>query len=431
MSRENIMLTVRRVLFLVLLACAGNASADTYVFPHLLEQNNSQNQQAGTSESVLHFTLPVAESCAPVNTTADIQVWWYNADGTPAQSATSTDLCAPCSFTMGASAPSLEVDLNDIVGSKGGYPTAGNGFDTYVVTEVQLFMPEVDDEVIVSLETKSWSDAMTLPSTSLMKVRPLQDRVVVNATCRSFIFDHLVETAGTVATGSNYDSQIFAVYTDPSPTAPDVNLDVYLFDATTGAQLQDPVGGAICNPCSFPLGTGVSAASPKLTLRLDDLLTSGGTSPFPGSQLHVLAVVNATGGDPNQVSMSSSVTTARSGPSDLSVDLAAADEIAAATATAAEEILQRRLRLGNRPNPFNPRTTLSYTLAREDRVEIRIVDSRGRVVRSFRDEHAAAGDHELVWDGRDDAGRELPSGVYIAHLKTSDQSSSHKMALLR
>lgn len=425
------MLTVRRVLSFVLLLFAGDASADTYVFPHLLEQSNSQNQQAGTSESILHFTLPVAESCAPVSTTADINIWWYNADGTPAQSATSTDLCAPCTFPMGAGAPSLEVDLNDIVSSNGGYPTGDNGFDSYIVTEVQLFMPEVDDEVIVSLETKTWSDAMTLPSTSLMKVRPLQDRVVVQATCRSFIFDHLVETAGTVDTGSNYDSQIFAAYTDPSPTAPDVNLDVYLFDASTGAQLQDPVGANICSPCSFPLGTGASAASPKLTLRLDDLLTNDGANPFPGAELHVLAVVNATGGDPNQVSMSSAVTTARSGPADLSVDLAAAEEIAAATVTAAGEILQRRLGLGNRPNPFNPRTTLSYALERDGKVEIRIVDSRGRVVRTFRSEQAAAGDHELIWDGRDDAGRELPSGVYIAQLKTQGGSSSHKMALLR
>ncbi len=74
-----------------------------------------------------------------------------------------------------------------------------------------------------------------------------------------------------------------------------------------------------------------------------------------------------------------------------------------------------------RPNPLNPRTTVLYELARDARVELVVVDLRGRRVCGLVSGHMPAGRHEVDWDGRDDAGRLMASGVYLVRM-TSDDS---------
>ncbi len=64
------------------------------------------------------------------------------------------------------------------------------------------------------------------------------------------------------------------------------------------------------------------------------------------------------------------------------------------------------------PNPLNPATTISFAVAREARVQVRLFDARGRLVRTAFDGAVAAGEHAVAWDGRDDQGRRAPSGVY-------------------
>ncbi len=86
----------------------------------------------------------------------------------------------------------------------------------------------------------------------------------------------------------------------------------------------------------------------------------------------------------------------------------------------------------NRPNPFNPRTTIVFTLPATAAVDLRVFDLAGRVVRTI-----AAGDvygpgrHELVWDGTDAAGRDAASGVYLCRLVTDGKTRIRRMALVR
>ncbi|MBM4129789.1 hypothetical protein FJ250_02010 [bacterium] len=83
------------------------------------------------------------------------------------------------------------------------------------------------------------------------------------------------------------------------------------------------------------------------------------------------------------------------------------------------------------PNPFNPRTTIRFAVPapQQARLDIHAVD--GRLVRRLLDGRVAAGAHEVTWDGRDDAGREVASGVYFHRLSSGGEARTGKMILAR
>jgi len=85
----------------------------------------------------------------------------------------------------------------------------------------------------------------------------------------------------------------------------------------------------------------------------------------------------------------------------------------------------------NRPNPFNPRTELAYSVAAAGPVRLRILDPRGRAVRTLVDGPRAAGAHTVIWDGADDKGRPMPSGVYLVQLVADSQQRRGKITLVR
>lgn len=85
----------------------------------------------------------------------------------------------------------------------------------------------------------------------------------------------------------------------------------------------------------------------------------------------------------------------------------------------------------NRPNPFNPRTTIRYDLPRAGAVRLAVFDLAGRLVRTLVNESRPQGSHEAVWDGRDVAGREVSSGVYVARLEFGGRVDTVRMELVR
>ncbi len=88
--------------------------------------------------------------------------------------------------------------------------------------------------------------------------------------------------------------------------------------------------------------------------------------------------------------------------------------------------------LSSYPNPFNPRTVLRFHPLESGRGSLAIFDTRGRRLRLLASGILAAGEQEWIWDGRDDAGRELPSGTYFARLKIAGEHSRlSKLILLR
>ncbi len=83
------------------------------------------------------------------------------------------------------------------------------------------------------------------------------------------------------------------------------------------------------------------------------------------------------------------------------------------------------------PNPFNPRTTVVFHLAREEWLAVDVLDLRGRRVRRLAARRFAAGRHELPWDGQDEGGRSLPSGIYACRLAGARGQTTLKMTLVR
>lgn len=85
----------------------------------------------------------------------------------------------------------------------------------------------------------------------------------------------------------------------------------------------------------------------------------------------------------------------------------------------------------NRPNPFNPSTSIEYTVAREGQVRIDVFDMAGHRVRTLVDEAHAAGAYTAQWDGLDDQGSPAASGTYFCRMTSAGEVTSRKMTLVK
>jgi hypothetical protein len=83
------------------------------------------------------------------------------------------------------------------------------------------------------------------------------------------------------------------------------------------------------------------------------------------------------------------------------------------------------------PNPFNPNTTIRYSLEKGDFTELTVYDVAGRRIRSLESGFAPAGYHEVSWNGLDDNGRPAASGVYFYRISSGDFKETRKMVLLK
>jgi hypothetical protein len=102
----------------------------------------------------------------------------------------------------------------------------------------------------------------------------------------------------------------------------------------------------------------------------------------------------------------------------------------------AEEKLPAQFSLSfNYPNPFNPTTKIKYTVgtsqARSAVVSLRIYNVLGQLVRTLVDEPKHPGSYEVRWDGRDEDGNEVASGIYFYKLQAGDFSQTRKMVLVK
>jgi hypothetical protein len=85
----------------------------------------------------------------------------------------------------------------------------------------------------------------------------------------------------------------------------------------------------------------------------------------------------------------------------------------------------------NFPNPFNPATKISFVLPAKARAQVLIYDVQGRLLRKLLDEEASPGFREVLWDGRNERGGQVASGVYFYELRTGKNSLTRKMVLLK
>ncbi|HOX26016.1 MAG TPA: S8 family serine peptidase [Candidatus Krumholzibacteria bacterium] len=231
------------------------------------------------------------------------------------------------------------------------------------------------------------------------------------------------QSTGTIAAPADGDSVIavgavdlsgnIAYFSSPGPTAdgrikPDVSaLGVNNHVVLPGSLSE--YGNASGTSFSCPLAAGVGALV---------LCAHPGTSPFRLREA-LRSTADHAGAPDNDYGWG--ILDALAAVQYLDVTAAPAGPVAAAPIALAPAW----------PNPFNPLTRLAFSVARPLAVDLEVLDVRGRCVRRLQSGVLAIGRHSATWDGRDQAGREMPSGVYLARLSGGGTSRQVKLVLVR
>ncbi|MFC1508699.1 FlgD immunoglobulin-like domain containing protein [Candidatus Omnitrophota bacterium] len=87
--------------------------------------------------------------------------------------------------------------------------------------------------------------------------------------------------------------------------------------------------------------------------------------------------------------------------------------------------------LENYPNPFNPETSITYTLAKEGRTKLEVFNFIGQKIRTLVDTSQTPGMHRIIWDGKNDSGQQVSSGLYIYRLISGSFVESKQMIMLK
>ena len=88
----------------------------------------------------------------------------------------------------------------------------------------------------------------------------------------------------------------------------------------------------------------------------------------------------------------------------------------------------------NYPNPFNPVTRIQYSVYSRQtaaHTTVRIYNIQGQLVRTLVDQPKQAGSYQVVWDGKNQSGKDVGSGIYFCKLKVGDNSQTKKMVLIK
>ncbi len=360
----------------------------------IYENNNINGQQWVWQPSVLAFATPVSRGAPPdpYGGWTDVttgEPFYANCDGLR------TPLFSPGSGYWGAVAlmpgASSDVDLrlHEVA------PDAKTGFDNV-------------------LTYSNWGVGEC-------------DYVVVNFNRTAFrrLDAGIVEFAG----GEGYSAEaVTAPYLGSAPvTTGPVTLgpshimqlgEVYLGVGTFNVRLENLAG---------TVDWGLTAHDQSLVYDSKFGSIPGGSSFLngPGSNEWVTINITAPGFYAVGVWKSSAADLAKSGTYRLSI-LQPATDVASSpnlpSVTALSDV---------HPNPFNPRTTVSFDLAREGSARVAVYDAAGRLVRTLVSETRPAGRYEITWDGHDDAGQQVASGVYIVRLEAANASDQRKITLVK
>jgi len=85
----------------------------------------------------------------------------------------------------------------------------------------------------------------------------------------------------------------------------------------------------------------------------------------------------------------------------------------------------------NYPNPFNPTTTINYSLKENSKISLNIYNIKGQKVKQLVSDYLSVGQHSVVWNGKDDNGKSVSSGIYFYKLKTGNYEETKRMVLIK
>ncbi len=85
----------------------------------------------------------------------------------------------------------------------------------------------------------------------------------------------------------------------------------------------------------------------------------------------------------------------------------------------------------NHPNPFNPTTEIGFAIPRSTHVKLEVLNILGQSIRTLLDEHKAAGNYQVNWDGRDNKNQSVASGIYLYRISAAEYTETRKMILMK
>jgi hypothetical protein len=408
----------------LMLLMVAPAAARTFIIAHA-PMRSGTTTSADNFDATIQFVYGTGldYGMGLSSSSVDVEIYLFNEDGTPLRaSGAVSDLCNPCTFPLSSSTPTETVRLDDLIIAGGGFPS--NFIAPFAIVETSSGDGgDPDDVAIQSFVTNSHTGPLDLSFFAM----PLEE---VGASSGIYVFPTISETSGTTASPNEFDTALEMVYAagvGGIPTGAGVSADLYLFDASTGAALTASGGGNVCDPCNFSMGPSAG----KETARIHNLINDAGG--FGSGAVSAVGVL-VSSGDIDNFAATAWVVNSHTGPFDLGAHVYSPDEIPGIpprTSVTPEQVSRIVQGLRGVPNPFNPRTTVMFSLASPAKVTVDIFDPRGRRVRTLFSGSLREGPHSLPWDGKDDAGVSLGSGVYVSRVQADGVESTQKLALVR
>ena len=283
-----------------------------YVIPHVLETSGTINQ-ANTFDTTIFVTYTGGLASTPDNGGATVNLYLYDNLGQPMRSATSTDVCNPCSFPIGSSgARKQTIALDDLIVSKGGFGGVTKlGFGVLEVTGA--------DPTNVVLQAQI-ANSHTGPSDlSVFGFEPqpiaAAARTGPPSPKRTFVIPHMLEKSGKFINNTGaLDTTLYMTFASP-PAAPPggaTMADLYLYNES-GDLLRSANNQPVCAPCSYQL----NGPNQKLSISIEDLILNAGG--FDRSTKLGFGIVVVNGADPDAVNLQGFVVNSHTSAFDLSV----------------------------------------------------------------------------------------------------------------
>ena len=93
-------------------------------------------------------------------------------------------------------------------------------------------------------------------------------------------------------------------------------------------------------------------------------------------------------------------------------------------------LISSNILLSNYPNPFNPETVISFSIPDESKIELSIFNIKGQKIKTLVHNEFTKGSHSIIWNGNDDFGNSVSSGVYLYKLRVNGKTEAVKKCLL-
>lgn len=232
-------------------------------------------------------------------------------------------------------------------------------------------------------------------------------------------FDWVYVKDGSVSSGSDCAWLDYITFPGIPVLPPDfvINPEEFIFDLVTNEIITDEL--TIEN-----VGAGVGEYDIELIYTGDWLeLDSYSGTVQPGDTDTIMLTIDPDGLENGDYTADISITDNRDVtviPVTLSITFTDADS----------DLIPVTALMGNHPNPFNPTTTISFSISENSNVGVSIYSIKGQKVRQLVSNQLSAGQHSTVWNGNDDSGEPVSSGVYFYKLNVNGKTAATKKMLL-